>query len=121
MVHALFRWVVVIVGVVTFVRLIVAVLQKSPFTNLDRRLTLGFTISMDIEVLLGVITILLLGFSQARIEHAVTMLLALVAAHLPSRWRNAPDRTRFLYTLGFFTASLILIFIGVSIVNGWVA
>ncbi len=120
MIHSLFRWVVVVVGFITFIRLLVGLVTKSPFTRLDRTLTMLFTISIDIQVLLGIITIILLGFNQVRIEHAVTMLFALAAAHVPARWRSAPDRTRFLFTLVSFTVSLILIVIGVAIVNGWV-
>ena len=121
MIHSIFRWIVVIVGIVTFVKLILGVVQKSSFTNLDRRLTLLYSISVDIEVLLGILTLILLGFNQVRLEHAVTMVLALIAVHIPSRWRSAPDAVRFCRnTLISFAISLVLIFVGVSIVNGWV-
>ncbi|HEY3342091.1 MAG TPA: hypothetical protein VGK81_08740 [Anaerolineae bacterium] len=120
-VHSIFRWVVVIVGIVTLVKLILAIAQKSPFTRLDRILTMLFSTSVDIQILLGVITIFALGFSLARLEHAFVTILALVAVHLPMRWRKAPDAVRFRNTLICFVAALVLIFIGVAMVNGWVA
>lgn len=122
LVHSMFRWIVVIVGIVTLVKLILAVAQKSSFTKTDRLLTMLFSTSVDIQVLLGLITIISLGvFSRVQLEHAFIMLLALVAVHLPMRWRNAPDAMRFRNTLISFVAALVFIFIGVAVVNGWVA
>jgi hypothetical protein len=117
----MFRWIVVIVGIVTLVRLILAIAQKSSFGKTDRLLTMLFSTSVDIQVLLGLITIFTLGISRDRMEHAFIMLLALAAVHLPMRWRNAPDAVRFRNTLISFVVSLVLIFVGVAIVNGWVA
>jgi hypothetical protein len=118
-IHGLFRWVVVILGIVTLVKLIMGVVQKPPFTKLDRQLTLFFGISMDIQILLGILTLVMLGFTRERMEHAFIMLLALVAVHLPARWRNAPDAVRFRNTLISFAISLVLVVIGVALVGGW--
>ena len=121
-IHGLFRWVVVIVGVITVVKLALGVIQKSPFTSLDRRLTLAFSIAMDIQILLGLITLvsmLTTGFPRAALEHAFVMILALVAVHLPARWRTAADDVRFRNTLISFVVSLVLVFIGVALVGGW--
>jgi hypothetical protein len=121
LIHSLFRWVVVIVGIVTLVKLILAVAQHSPYTKLDRTLTMLFSTSVDIQVLLGLITLFALGISRERMEHAFIMVLAVIAVHLPMRWRNAPDALRFRNTLISFVIALVLIFIGVAVVNGWVA
>ncbi len=121
LVHSMFRWIVVIVGIVTIVKLILAIVQKSSFTKADRVITMLFSTAVDIQILLGLITIFTLGFSRDRLEHAFVMLLALAAVHVPMRWRNAPDAVRFRNTLISFVAALVLIFIGVAIVNGWVA
>ena len=43
--------------------------------------------------------------------------LALVAVHLPMRWRAAPDQARFRNTLISFAAALLFIFIGVASLN----
>ena len=121
-IHGLFRWIVVIVSVVTIVKLALGVIQKSPFTSLDRGLTLAFSISMDIQVVLGLITLvsmLTTGFPSVALVHAFVMILALVAAHYPARWRTAADDVRFRNTLISFGVSLVLIIIGVAMVGGW--
>lgn len=121
LVHSMFRWIVVIVGIVTIVKLILAIVQKSSFTKADRVITMLFSTAVDIQILLGLITIFTMGISRERMEHAFVMLLALVAVHVPMRWRNAPDAIRFRNTLISFVVALVLIFIGVAVVNGWVA
>jgi hypothetical protein len=121
LVHSMFRWIVVIVGIVTIVKLILAIVQKSSFTKADRVITMLFSTAVDIQILLGLITIFTLGFSRDRLEHAFIMLLALVAVHVPMRWRTTPDAVRFRNTLISFVVALVLIFIGVAVVNGWVA
>jgi hypothetical protein len=46
------------------------------------------------------------------------MILALVAVHLPMRWRNAPDTVRFRNTLIAYAIALIFVFIGVALLPG---
>ena len=48
-----------------------------------------------------------------RIEHAVTMIIAAVVAHLPVMWKNADDKIRFRNSLFIVLDVLIIIFIGV--------
>ncbi len=124
LVHGLFRWVVVILGIVTIVKLILGLIQKSQFTKLDRQLTMFFGIGMDIQVLLGILNLVANILAQAierdDIEHTIMMILALAAVHLPAAWRKAPDAVRFRNTLICYVVAMVFIFIGVSIVNGWV-
>ena len=119
MIHGLFRWVVVVVGLITLVRLAMGVIRKSEFTKLDRQLTMLFSVSMDIQVLLGLVNLILTNFQLQGIEHGLVMILALVAVHLPSMWRKAPDAVRFRNTLISFVVSLVLVFIGVAMLGAW--
>jgi hypothetical protein len=60
------------------------------------------------------------GFPVYRIEHAVTMIIAAVVAHLQARWKNADDKTRFRNSLFIILDTLIIIFIGLSFLpGGW--
>ncbi|HEY3289110.1 MAG TPA: hypothetical protein VGK87_03185, partial [Anaerolineae bacterium] len=74
---------------------------------------------MDIQILLGLLTLLTFGLTRETGEHAFIMLLALVAVHLPARWKAAPDAIRFRNTLILFVISLVLVAIGVAVVGGW--
>lgn len=119
-VHSIVRWIVVIVGVIVAVKLLIGWLQNGKFSSLDRRLSMVFSIAIDVQILIGLITLLTMGLTRQRMEHAFVMILALVAVHLPMRWRNAPDAARFRNTLLSFVVALILIFIGVSLLpGGW--
>jgi hypothetical protein len=119
-IHSIFRWIVVIAGVIVAVKFLIGWLQKQPFTSTDRTLAMIFTIAVDIQILLGLLTLLTVGITREGLEHAFIMILALVAVHLTVRWRNAPDEVRFRNTLLSFAVALVLIFIGVAVLpGGW--
>ena len=74
-------------------------------------------------VTLGIIYLLWNGFAQEgfpafRIEHAITMIIAAVVAHLPARWKNVDDKTRFRNNLFVIVAVIVLVVIGVSLLIG---
>jgi hypothetical protein len=78
---------------------------------------------LDVNVLLGLILLFFYGggFTANRIEHAVTMILAAVAAHLNMLWRNSPDsQVKFRNNLIVVVISLILVAVGViRLRGGW--
>ncbi len=124
--HSAWRWVLVIVALIALVFFLIEWLRNREFSFSDRRLMLIYTATLDIQVLLGLILILwsglttAIGFPMYRIEHAVTMIIAVIVAHLNIRWRDAPmparARTFFLLTL----ASLAIIILGVArLPAGW--
>jgi hypothetical protein len=121
--HSIVRWLVVIVGIVAMVKLALGWFGKKPFTRADNSLTMLFSMSLDIQVLIGLITLVILsiqaGFERIFAEHAFIMILALVAVHLPMRWRKAADDVRFRNTFLSFVVALVLIFVGVAMVGGW--
>ncbi len=119
LVHGLFRWVVVIVGVIALVKLASGLIQRSTFSRLDSRLAMAFSVSMDIQVLLGLLNLISMGFPRQGLEHAFVMILAVIAAHIPSMWRKAADQVRFRNTLIAFVVSLALVFIGVAMLGAW--
>jgi uncharacterized membrane protein YqjE len=84
---------------------------------------LAYTILLDIQVLLG-LTILIFdgGFDQARIEHATTMIIAVIVAHLNAMWRKSGDSGKiFRNNLIVILISLALILLGViRLRGGWV-
>lgn len=121
--HSIVRWLVVIVGIVAMVKLALGWFGKKPFTKTDNTLAMLFSTAVDIQILIGLITLVVLsiqeGFERIFVEHAFIMILALVAVHLPMRWRKAADDVRFRNTFLSFVVALVLIFIGVAMVGGW--
>jgi hypothetical protein len=125
MFHSIIRWLIVLVGLIVLVKFALGWLRKMEFTRTDSRLSSGFSGLMDLNVLLGLIFLFWTGFTGAgfprfRIEHAFTMIIALVIAHLPIRWKESADEIRFRNTLIAFVISLVLIFLGVFVLpGGW--
>ena len=125
MIHSIVRWAIVVVGVIALVKFALGWLRKMEFSKMDRGLSSGFTGLMDLNVTLGLVFLFWtgftgMGFPRYRIEHAVTMILALAVAHLPARWKEAAPEIRFRNTLIAFVISLVLVFLGVFVLpGGW--
>ena len=125
MIHSILRWLIVIAAVIVSVKFALGWLRGGAFQKIDRGLVSGFSGLVDLQVMLGIIFLIWnglagAGFPMFRIEHAVTMFVAAVVAHLPARWKNADDKTRFRNSLFIILDTLIIIFIGVArLPKGW--
>lgn len=125
--HSGWRYIVILVAVVAFVKLLIGLLSNSAWTQLDQRLGAAFPIVMDIQVLLGVV--LWIARSQWLInapartwEHPVTMLLSVAIAHITwSRVKKASsDAARFRSaTIGYAVAGLLLA-VGIMRITGMI-
>jgi hypothetical protein len=117
-IHSYVRWLIVIVAIIAAVKFAIGWLRGGAFKGMDRGLTSGFSGLIDLQVALGLIYLVwnglaVEGFPAFRIEHAVTMIIAAVVAHLPARWKNVDDKKRFRNSLFIVLDVLIIIFIGV--------
>lgn len=123
MFHSLWRWVVVIVALIALVKFALGWLQKKNPDALDRRLLLAFTTSIDIQVLLGIVLVVLLALNatvgRTAIEHVVVMVVAAVVAHLSAMWRKREDNIFLRNSFFDVLVTLALIVVGVATVNGW--
>ncbi len=118
-IHGELRWLVALAGLIVIVKFLIGWLGKREYKSLDRTLLMVFTILLDINVLLGLIILLFGGvFNGPRLEHATTMLLATIAAHLTARFRGAPDALRFRNQLLLVLLALALVLLGVIRLRG---
>jgi len=120
-IHGLMRWLVAIAGLVAIIKFAYGWLSKADYTPLDKRIMSIFTILLDINVLLGLILLFGLGggFPPNRIEHATTMILAAITAHLSAFWRKSPNSaTKFRNNLIVVVIALLFIVMGVSRLRG---
>ena len=123
MLHSILRWAIVVVGLFAFVKFLVGWVRKSEFAKMDRGLQAGFSGLVDLQVTVGFIYFFWdglahTGFPMFRIEHMITMLVAAVAAHLPSFMKKAENKfaVAFLAVIG----ALVIIVLGVyRLPNGW--
>lgn len=124
-IHSHTRWLVILVALIAVVKFTVGWLRGGAFKGMDRGLAAGFSGLMDLQATLGLVFLIWnglagTGFPMYRIEHAVIMVLAATAGHLPARWKNFPDALRYRNTLFSIVAALVLVYLGVArLPGGW--
>jgi hypothetical protein len=121
--HSIVRWVLVVVAVGAVIKFALGLIRKSEYSKLDNGLIAGFSGLMDLQVLLGLIYLIwsgvaFAGFPRYRLEHTFVMILAVVVAHLPARWKNKPGSVRYRNGLLALAGALVLVVIGVGLL-GW--
>lgn len=121
--HGDLRWLVALAAVLTIIKYGVGYFRKMNYERVDRILLAATTGLLDLNLLLGLILLVALGggFPANRIEHAVTMILAVLVMHSSSRWRKSgSSMVKFRNGLVTVLVALILVFIGVlRLRGGW--
>ena len=122
-IHSFVRWLVLLVAVIAVVKFAVGWLRGGEFKGIDGGLTAAYNGFIYLQAKLGLIYFFWTGFTsdgfpRFRFEHAFMMLLALIAGHLPSRWKKADSKTRFRNSLFAILASIGFILIGISTLPG---
>ncbi len=118
--HSTVRWLIRVAALIALVNFAMGWLQKQEFKAMDRGLMSGFTGLIDLQLLMGLI--LLIGdgggFTRHRLEHATTMIIVMIIAHLPALWRkNADDNIKFRNNLAVIVVTLLLIVAGISVLG----
>jgi len=124
--HGHMRWLVVLAALAAIVMNAVTWLKKDASATIDR-VTMGiFTGLMDLQFTLGIIIFVYLtwiagaGLPRYRLEHAGTMLIALVLAHAAAAWKRKSPSIRARNNLIVLLVSALLIFVAVmALPNGW--
>ncbi len=124
--HSDTRWLLALAAVVLILKFAWGWLKGGSYKKIDRILTSAFSGLLDLQATLGLIFLLWTSaagvpFSGARAEHLTTMLLAVILGHLPARWKNSDDKTKFRNTLFCALGALVFIITGViRLRGGWV-
>lgn len=128
-IHNIVRWLVLIVGIVAIIRAYIGWFGKKEWTDLDDKLGLGFTISIDVQFLLGLLLYVFLspittnafanmsaamsdsGTRYFLVEHSLMMLVAIILAHIGrSRAKSADtDVGKHKNAAIFYTIALLII------------
>lgn len=125
MIHSSVRWLIVLVAFAAIIKFAIGAFGGGAFKSMDRGLSAGFSGLMDLQVLLGLSYFLWNSFATSlwpayRFEHLAVMLAAAAVAHLPARWKNAPDKLRFRNALLAVLFALFFVYVGVSLLpRGW--
>lgn len=113
--HSGLRYLVLLAGVVAAVILAVGVLSPRPYGRGARIATAAFVGLLDLQVLLGLLTLAVRPFYPQLMGHVVMMLLAAGAAHvLPAMGRRATDpRRKYALSLAGVAVALLLVVGGI--------
>lgn len=131
--HSLIRWVVLVLAIYALVRIYMGVFGKREFANGDRQALSFYAISMDIQLVLGLILYFFLspltmgamgnfgaamGDSTLRffaVEHLLMMVVAVVLAHLASIMarRAATSSSKFNRAAIWLTLSVLALLAGI--------
>ena len=122
--HGELRWLVALLAVIAVVKFGIGWVRRTEFKGVDRGLMAAFTGLLDLNLLFGLVLLFGMGTGLIgyRIEHATTMLLAVVAAHLSAIWRRSEDSARkFRNNLIVIIVASVLVLIGVfRLRGGWI-
>lgn len=120
--HWLIPWLILVVGMYTFVRFVRGHIDDQTFTGADRRLVIVFTGLMDLQAAAGLLFFLSsgsasVGYPVYRILHGIVMFIAVVIPHLSFFWQ-APDEssTPYINYFYFLLASFLLMLVGMAII-----
>jgi len=120
MIHSINRWIIVVVAIVAMIKFLIGWLRGASYQPADRGLMAAYTGLLDLQLILGIILLIGLGLVGYRIEHAVTMLIAIILAHLSRLWREKPDQVKFRNNFLAILIGMLLIIAGVFILpQGW--
>ncbi len=122
-IHGELRWFVTLIAVIAIIKNSFGLIRKTPYSGMDRGLMAGFTGLLDLNLLLGLSIIIFGGgFNQPRIEHAITMFIAIIVAHSSAAWRKSDDaQKKYRNNLILVIVCLAIIFFGVlRLRGGWV-
>ena len=121
-IHALVRWVILLVAVVAIIKLAYGWLRAGVYDNIDRGLVMGYSGLLDAQALLGFVLLfgnafmLGEGFPMPRILHAIVMIVAVITGHLAGRGKSDPAKARYRRALAAIAGSLVLVLIGIIII-----
>ncbi len=122
-IHSHTRWLVAGLLLIAIIKLGITVMRRGDFTKADSGLTSAAVGILDLQVLAGLVYLIGTGAydAQYRIEHVVTMIVAVFGAHMTSRFKKHPGPVRAQRTFLALIVVALLVFVGVMRLpgNGW--
>ena len=125
LIHNLWRWVVVVLLLAAFIKMLIGWVSRSGWGELDTNLTKWLGMSLGIQFLLGLLVLVLnvvnVGSaylqSAAVIEHVVSNFIAVILGSLT--FKRAAVTTRFRNKTIALLLAAVFIYRAVAVVGGW--
>jgi hypothetical protein len=122
--HSGWRYIVIIAALILFARLLWNLFSGARWGRLDQQLSLAFLITMDIQLLLGLVLWIMEqrwsgGDPLRSWEHPITMILAVAATHITwSRLKTTNEESKVRVALFGFAVAAVLLTIGILRITG---
>ncbi|MBX3085426.1 MAG: hypothetical protein KF716_27575 [Anaerolineae bacterium] len=123
--HSLVRYLVILVSLISLVWFALVMAKRiTGGESRDRMLMAIFSGLIDLQVLIGLVYLVAtsgdVGWPGFRIEHAVTMIIAAVVAHLPMRWRKSdlPREVKARNNLLVIVVVIVIVLLGIARLPG---
>nr|MBN1229823.1 hypothetical protein [Anaerolineae bacterium] len=126
-IHSWVRWLVMLVALAVVVKHVIGLVKKAPYDRVSKGLTVGFSGLMGLNALVGVVQLIVgwqaltgvaCGFPNYQIEHVTVMLIAVVTAHLPTRWKHLPDSLRYHNGIIAVAGAILMVFMATAVLEG---
>ena len=120
--HSSIRWLILIAGLLTMLTHIGTISNITTYSKYNRISALIFAITMDLQTAIGAIlltrNIIALGYDYliTVIPHAASMILAIITAHIASRWSKSSQKI--MSTLIATIISLLFMLAGIREITG---
>jgi hypothetical protein len=119
-IHSVVRWLILSLAVFGAARSFVSMLSVSArFARLDVGVSRVYAVLLDGQLAVGVLLVLAALTVQQAVPwlHPISMIPAVVIAHLGRRFAAQPDRKRHQVQLALYLGSLALIAIGLAVIG----
>ena len=97
--HSNIRWALIAIALSTIVIYILCSTKVVRYSRFTRLYSVAFAGILDLQTLLGIILLIVNtlntgpAYFRFALPHTISMLLAVVTAHIAARWSKSPDKT----------------------------
>jgi len=111
--HSGVRYLVLLIGLMVALHAAIRMVRGRPFDETARRFGVAFAVTMDVQLVLGLVLLFLWPFDPQLIGHITMMVLAVAVAHLaPALNRRRPPERKSLGLQLFGTVGALVLVIG---------
>ena len=118
--HSGWRYIIILVFAIALLKFLIGVATKAQWSKLDRQLALFTFVSMDIQLILGLVLWVMQqrwtgGLPLSSWEHPFTMIVGVVLAHMTwTRIKRAPDAAKFQTALVGYLVAAVVVGLGIA-------
>ncbi len=111
--HSGIRYLVLMFAVIAIVYIAYGLITKKPYDKTARIMGIVFNSSLDLNVFLGIILLIVKGYFSYQLMHIIFMFAALIAAHVLTVINKKKETPSYQIALFAIVVPLVLILLGI--------